>query len=169
MTEKLRISRAKIQLRLSKDLDTDIGEATCHKCSSCEYQLDEKASENFDNLSDLEDSVKAEKKQSLVYIAGYIFRRSPESEEDTYLYYERSTATQWTISCFIMFNVVKSILCRTSLAKVSMDISLYYGLSPVPRIQCYSLANIFLKNFCLLSTPTSRKEPKQKLLKLSNV
>ena len=73
---------------------------------------------------------------------------------------------QWTIFGFIMFNIIKSNVCRTSLVKVIQIVADHYGF-PVSKRHCMTLANIFLKNFCSLSTPTSRKESKQKIIKLS--
>lgn len=184
ITEKIRICRAKLQLKMNSDLLPSTGK-NGHNCIDCSYSLDEKASESFDQLPDLEASVTTETKQSLVYIAGYLTRKAsyPNEDEDSYDYYERygqyinklnrgslktpgDIVCQWTFLCFIIFNIIKTKICRTSLKNIFLDVANHYGLhvhDHYPRI----LANIFINNYCSFSTPRSQKESQQKILKLS--
>ena len=63
-------------------------------CSNCSYLLDDKASDVFDNLVDLEDKILLETKMSLFHIAGYVTRHDDalgETEllDSTMFYYEK--------------------------------------------------------------------------------
>ena len=74
MTEKLRISKAKLQMKLNDDWKSGLDKFE-HLCDDCKYSLDEESSEIFDNLSDFEASVSQKTKQCPTYIHRRI--RSP--------------------------------------------------------------------------------------------
>ena len=88
--EKTSIQHAKLLLQVGVELEIDHG----HFCSSCSRTLDERESEIFEDLSDplkivgLEDSLKDEVKEHLVYIAGYIQFRVDLDASGSYMYYE---------------------------------------------------------------------------------
>lgn len=54
-------------------------------CSDFQLESDEKACETADNLETLEQSLSTETISVLVYIAGYITRKDPESSEESLL------------------------------------------------------------------------------------
>lgn len=142
----------------------------------------------MDNLETLEDSVPFETKSALVYIAGYVTRKDPESDEATLLgqttfYHHKygeytnsldrgglkvpsDRACQWSIMCFVLFNVVKDSVCRRSFIRLAMTVNDMFQFDMEVR-HARILANIFLKNLCLVETPRSTKEPALKRLKLS--
>ena len=185
VTEKIRIKQAKLQISLNSDLQIS-AENVKHQCSNCEYVLDVDASTVFDSLPDLESSVSEEIKANLVHISGYVTRKlnvKDEENDDTYHYYEEygcylasldrgglkvpnDTACQWAIFCFIIFDVIKTNVCRRSLTSVFLQVSDAYHFHREER-HCVVLANIFINNFCKASTPLLRKEIKQKVIKLA--
>ena len=148
----------------------------------------EEASEVFDNLPELEESIPLEIKMSLLYIAGYVTRKDKELTGDellgqTSFYYTKygkftdsldrgglnipsDYASQWTFFCFIIFNSIKDKVCRKSLCNIFMLVAEFYSLNMVKR-HGMVLANVFLKNYCVTVTPKSGKEPALKVLKLS--
>ena len=89
VTEKLRISNAKLQMKLNDNWESGLDKSE-HLCDDSKYSLDEESSETFDNLSDFEASVVSqETKQSLTYIARHVVRKDAAEEiEDIYFYYE---------------------------------------------------------------------------------
>lgn len=187
ITEKTRINRAKLLLSLRSEITV---EDAGHACSDCDFTLesDERACETVDSLEELETSVPAETVAVLVYIAGYVTRKDPEADEETLLeqtsfYYDRfgqytdaldrgglkvpsDSACQWTIFCFIVFNVVKEAVCRKSFSRIAMSVSDLFEFGMEER-HARILSNILLKNHCAASTPRSTKEPALKRLKLS--
>ena len=189
IVEKTRINRAKLLLTLKTDLS---GEDAGHDCSDCSFTLesDEKACEAVDSLEVLEASVPLETKSVLVYIAGYVTRKDPELDEtsllgQTTLYFDKfgdytdsldrgglknpsDRACQWTIFCFIVFNIVKDSVCRTSFTKIAMTLSEMFEFEMEER-HARILSNIFIKNHCYAATPRSTKEPALKRLKLSQL
>ena len=125
---------------------------------------------------------------ALVHVAGYVTRNDDVTDDDLFegdmKYYRKygaftqsidrgglnvpsDTACQWTFYLFIMFNAVKYRVCRTSLSKLFMMISDSYGFN-MKKVHAMILSNVFLKNHCLQLTPRSNKEPRQKILKLSD-
>ena len=149
--------------------------------------LSEEGAEVFDNLPELEQSLQLQTKLSLIYIAGFITRKDNDltnsNIETTRFYYEEygklldgvnsgglniptDCCCQWTFFSFILFNTIKSKVCKISLCNVFMAISEYYSFN-MSRKHGNILANILLKNYCLDSTPRSNKEPAVKVLKLS--
>ena len=125
VTEKIRIDHAKLRLHLDSEVSSSSAAAS-HDCNNSKYTLDQESSEAVDNLPVLVTFVHADVMQSLVYIAGYITRKDkkPSGEEDTFLYFERygcytralnrgglsipgDSACQWTIFCYIIFNLIK--------------------------------------------------------------
>ena len=56
VTEQLRISNAKFQMKLNDERESGLDQSD-HQCNDCEYSLDEESSETFANLSDFEASV----------------------------------------------------------------------------------------------------------------
>ncbi|GFO34949.1 group XV phospholipase a2 [Plakobranchus ocellatus] len=158
-----------------------------HACSNCGFAIesDEKACEAVDSLEILKSSVPSETKSVLVYIAGYVIRKDTESDElgQTSFYFEKyrqytnsldrdglktpaDRACQWTIFCFIVFNIVKDLVCRKSFSNIAMTLSEMFEFQMTEK-HARSLSNIFLKNHCYAATPRSTKEPALKRLKLS--
>ena len=87
-------------------------------------------------------------KQSLVYIARYVVQgNKPDAavgandatqyseEYDSYtdalnregLSIPLDSVCQWVILCFIVFEVVKQVVCRSSLRKLFMEVSEFYA------------------------------------------
>ena len=65
-----------------------------------------------------------------------------------------------------MFQCVKDKVCRKSLANIFMIINDMHTFN-MERRHGIILANIFFKNYAIELTPRSTKEPKLKVLKLS--
>ena len=122
-------------------------------------------------------------KQALVYIAGYVTRRDTDKEGETHFYHEEfgqytdtldrgglnvpsDKACQWSIYCYIVYNVVKDCVCRTSFMRIAMALSEMFKFGMEER-HARILANIFIKNYVCAATPRSSKEPALKRLKLS--
>ena len=76
------------------------------------------------------------------------------------------SVSQWVIYSYIVFHTVAEHTCRKSLCNVLMVVSELYSLN-MDRKHAFTLPNILFKNHCNLHNPTSGKEPKQKILKLS--
>lgn len=184
VTEKLRINKAKLHLQLNHDLELSGGKEN-HECIDCNYTLNENESENFDQLPELEASVSTDIKENLVYIAGYLIKNDNAFTDDTYHYYEKcgdytrnlnrgglnipgDAVCQWVTFCFIMFNIVRTKICRTSLVKIFQSVADHhiYGYS-AREYHSRALANILINNYCSASTPRLGKESKQKIIKLS--
>ena len=74
---------------------------------------------------------------------------------------------QWCAFCYTLSFVinVKFSVCKTSLARIFLYISDFYEFD-MKASQCNILANILLNKLCRQITPTSQKEPSQKMLKL---
>ena len=126
---------------------------------------------------------------ALFHIAGYVTRKDDELSEDEMLnvttFYARKygsytdrldrgqlnipndRACQWTFFSFILFNTLKDKVCRTSLSTILLKISDHH-LFAMTLPNCRILSNIFIKNFCLASTPRTSKEACLKVLKLSS-
>ena len=185
VTEKLRISQAHLYIKRNCPLVGNAADSVQHKCADCAYVLCAEASDIFDQLPSHEDSISHDAKSNLVHIAGYVTRKLVNElpADDTYYYFEKhgdftasldrgrlntpgDTVCQWTIFGYIMFESVKNKVCRTSLARIFQAISDAHGFNMV-RVHCFTLANIFLNNFCKASTPLLRKEVQQKIVKLS--
>lgn len=190
ITEKSNIDRAKLLLALKTDKTVMDNVVPGHACSQCNFALesDERACQTMDNLEELEASVPPETKSVLVYIAGYITRKDPEEDElsqldQTTFYFQQfgkytdsldrgglnipsDRACQWTIFCYVLFNVVKASVCQRSFMKIAMTVSDELQFQMEER-HARIISNIFLRNFCCASTPRSTKEPALKCLKLS--
>lgn len=188
IVEKTRIERARLLLSLKEDLG---GEAAGHSCGDCEFRLEssERACETVDNLEELELSLPQETKEVLVYIAGYVTRNDAEEDEKALLghtsfYFEKfgaytnsldrgglkvpsDRACQWTMFSFIVFEVVKDSVCRTSFTKIALGLSDMFDFQMDNR-HARILSNILIKNYCVAATPRSSKEPVLKRLKLSD-
>ena len=111
-------------------------------------------------------------KANLVYISGYATKG--EDYDDTYCYYEKygsyfssldrggftvsqDSACQWGIFFFcIIFDVIKTNICRRSLTSVFQQVSDAYNLHREER-QSVALENILINNFCKASIPFLRK------------
>lgn len=185
--EKLHIKQSSLLISLHIDVN-EFNVESGHQCSSCTYLLCEEGAEVFDNLTDLESSIPLETKMSLVYIAGYITRKDADLSENemleqTTFYHQKygkftneldrgglnipsDCCCQWTFFCFILFNTVKTKVCRKSLCNIFMAVSEFYSFNMLKK-HGQILSNIFLKNYCIESTPRSDKEPAVKVLKLS--
>lgn len=183
IVEKTRINKAKLLLTLEGDMNR---EDPGHACEDWKFVIEshEKACETIDNLVILEDSVPKETKTALVYIAGYATRKDSYSDyEETAFYYEKcgqytealdrgglkkpsDRACQWTIFCFIVFNVVKDSVCRNSFTKIALMISEMFSFEMEEK-NARVLSNIFLKNYCTGTTPRSTKAPALKRVKLA--
>ena len=77
------------------------------------------------------------------------------------------SAVQWSIFCFIMFEVVKTAVYRTSLTDIFNSISDHYKFG-MKNHHSRILSNIFLKNYCRESPSRNSKETSLKVLKLSD-
>lgn len=184
IVEKTNINRSKLLLSLKADIDS---EEPGHSCSDCAFELQnhEQACEAVDNIQQLEGSLPEETKATLLYIAGYVTFKHPESEDigQTTFYFQKfggylesldrggltvssDRACQWTIFSYIVFNLVKNSVCRSSFMKVALTLSDMFEFMMDER-HARILANIFLKNFVRAATPRSTKEPSLKRLKLS--
>ena len=179
--EKTRILQAKLCLQLGIDIDGEDG----HSCSTCNRELDEMEAELLDHLVELEESVPREVMLSLVYIAGYVEHRGTR-EYDTMFYYNKysdyfdaldrgnlekptDSIVQWTVFCYIFVSQTierERDMCGKFLADQFASIAEKYEFE-VNRIQCRSLANIWLKKYSVMSTPRSSKEVKLKEIKLN--
>ena len=158
-----------------------------HECNRCKIDFDEKTLDVIASVQEIEHKIENETKQSLVYIAGYLARNSELNEdelfESTTFYHQTygsyldeldrgglqiptDTVCQWTIFCYCMFEVVKDHVCRNSLADLFMTVSNMHSLDQNLK-RAKTLTNIFSNNHCRLTTPRSKKEPSQKVLKLS--
>ena len=186
ITEKSNIDRAKLLLSLQADKDVLDDVAPGHECPQCHYALerDVRACQTMDNIAELEALVPAATKSVLVYIAGYVTRKDVDGDSafDTSYYeefgeYTRSLdrgglkipsdrSCQWTILCYVLFNVVKASVCQRSFMRIAMMLSDEMEFQMEER-HARIISNIFLKNFCCASTPRSTKEPALKRLKLS--
>ena len=124
-----------------------------HMCPQCSYTLDEEGSEMFDNLVELETSLTIETKMALVYIAGYVTSKDKNlSETDmmevTTFYYKKygsytdeldrgqlniptDCACQWTFLSYIIFYLIKEIICRKSLNKILVMIAERYSFNVI--------------------------------------
>ena len=142
----------------------------------------------MDSVEELEASVPVDSKSALVYIAGYVTRKDTELYDVSVLdrttfYHEKfggytdsldrgglnipsDKACQWTVYSFIVFNVVKELVCRKSFTKIALILLDVYEFGMEER-HARILSNIFIKNYCKASTPRSSKEPALKRLKLS--
>lgn len=76
------------------------------------------------------------------------------------------TAAQWTIFCYIIFNVVKDKVCRKSFSGIAMTVSDTFGFGMTTK-HARIISNILLNNYVSQETPRSTKEPALKRLKLS--
>ena len=187
VVEKSNINKAELLVKLKADMDD---EEPGHSCADCGFMIecDEEACETADALEQLEESLPDETKAVLVYIAGYITRKDPEVDEVSLLgltsfYFQKfggytdsldrgglnvpsDRACQWTIFCFILFNVVKEKVCRQSFSRMAMTLSDIYELKMEKR-HARIVSNILLNNYCRSTTPSSTIESALKRLKLS--
>ena len=146
------------------------------------------SAEIFDKIPDLESFISPDTNMALIYISGYITRKDNELSENELLekttfqqqkygQYTDSTdhggfniptdnTCQWVIFSFIIFNIIKGLVCRTSLSNILMMVSEFYKFE-MQRHHRNIVSNIYLNNLCKLLTPHSNKEPAQKVLKLS--
>ena len=67
---------------------------------------------------------------------------------------------------YLMFNAVKSHVCRKSLGTIFMDISNTFGFG-MKSHHSRILSNILFNNHCKLMNPRSTKQTKLKVMKLS--
>ena len=163
-------------------------EVLFEQIQAMEPQLDEEACETVDSLDELEESLPAETKAALVYIAGYVTRHDAETNEESLLgvttFYHQEfggytdsldrgglnipsdKACQWAIHSYIMFTVVKDRVCRSSFMNIALALSDMCEFEMEVR-HARILTNIFIKNHCVAATPRSTKEPALKRLKLS--
>ena len=110
---------------------------------------------------------------SLVYIAGYVTRNDDPVSDDTQFYFHNNGSflktmyqgglkiptdsyCQWAIFCYIMFNSVKDVTRRRSLNNLFLLVSDRYDFK-ISKKQCYTLCNIFFKNYSSLFSPRSDK------------
>ena len=186
--EKTSIQHAKLLLQVGVELEIDHG----HFCSSCSRTLDERESEIFEDLSDplkivgLEDSLKDEVKEHLVYITGSIQFRVDLDASGSYMYYEKygtylnnmsrggltnpvDSMVQWLIVCYSLFLNLEhpELFCRKSLSNYFVEIADLHSID-IPPSSARILSNILFNNLCKLKTPQSTKEVCQKLAKVSD-
>ena len=180
---KTTIHQAKLQLTLNFD---SCSGANCniHMCDDCNYEMNAAEYDLFDGLPSLENSVCKETMMTVIHIAGYIVRNNnTNSQQDTYHYFKKygeytetrnwgglstpgDNVCQWTTFGFTLFESIKHKVWRTSLTRIFSLISDFYNFN-VLQSHSKILANIYLCNFCKISTPLQRKEVKQKAIKLS--
>ena len=180
--EKFKIRKTKLLLEVGVDLE-NVNKEPGHSCQLCPYLLDENASEVFLNLAQLEERVPNDVKMALIDIAGYVIRNSESEYNDTTNYMLQygdylnevnrgglaipgDSVCQWSIFCYILFHEIANKVCRKSLCNSLMMISEYYTLN-IEKRHGIIMSSILLKNHCILFTPRSSKESKQKILKLS--
>ena len=170
--EKLHIEKTRLLLHLNVDiseLNVDAG----HDCLNCGYLLHEEACHVFDTLPHLETKISTDVKMSLVYIARYVTRNDDPVSDDAQFYFHNfglflktmdwgglniptDSYCQWAIFCYIMFNSVKDVTCRRSLNNLFLLVSDRYDFK-ISKKQCYTLGNIFFKNYSLLFHPNPIK------------
>ena len=178
--EKVGIMKTKLLLNLNHD-PSEVNVECGHSCSKCGFLLTEEMCEIFHDLPNLERSLNIDTKMALIYIAGYIVRNDPETD-DSYTYFDKygsftedlnrgglkipgDSVCQWTFFSYIMFKVVVDNVCRKSLANILVLISEMHMFN-MSKYHSYTMANILFNNHCHLYSPRSSKEPNQKLLKL---
>ena len=83
--EKLAIIKTKLLLKLDTDCVENLKDHAGHKCSSCEYVMDENGHQVLDFLNQLEDEISEETKMSLTHIAGYTTRKDIVPSEEILL------------------------------------------------------------------------------------
>ena len=181
--EKTRILQTKLCLQLGILIDGVAG----HACETCSRDLDDLEAQIIDNLIELEASIQRETMLSLVYIAGYIEKigDTDTNGDDTYFYYEkyseyfdaldrgnltkpRDAVVQWTVFCLIFFVQLidrSSKVCGKFLAMQFGTIASKFSFH-INEKQSRSLANTWLKNYAVMSTPRSAKEARLKEIKL---
>ena len=185
--EKLSITKTKLLLKLNADVD-NLNVDSGHQCDQCGYLLDDKTAQVFDELAAHEEKIEEETKISLCHIAGYVTRHDILTDDElfntTTFYFKKygtytksldrgglkipsDKACQWTFFAFIMFNSVKNLVCRKSLANIMMMISEAYNFE-MKRSHAITLCNIFFKNHCIASTPRSSMEPRLKVLEFKS-
>ena len=182
--EKHSINMAKLILRQDMPLSYLESSSSEHTCSMCRYMLSSSDIGFLDDLPEIEPSVSAGDMESLVYISGYISRKDLDMNLNaTYMYYEKygsytqqpdhgglnipcDTVCQWCVFGYLMFDKVKSSVCRNSLSNIFQTISDYYGFN-VEKQHCLALSNILLNKWCKSFALGLGKESAQKVLKLS--
>ena len=186
--ENLAINKAKLLLKQGTDFE-DLPADAGQKCERCKLEMTNELLETLHSLEALEKRIDKETMMSLVYIAGYVFRnltlKDDELSQTTTFYYQKygsfqadidrgglqvptDMACQWACFCFVMFGNVKDLVCRRSLSDLFMTVSNTYDFH-FTRRKAETLSNVFLNNHCKLTTPRSRKETSQKVLKLSEI
>ena len=75
-------------------------------------------------------------------------------------------ACQWTIFCYIIFNLIEDHVCRVSLIDIFQKKSDFYMFNTEEQ-HCHILANLIISKYCLTCCPKTHKETGQKVLKLS--
>ena len=184
--EKMAIQKTKICLRFDDGsvLNTTGNHGqSVHACDKCSFTMTENICTIFGNLPEFEMHLPMETTMTLVHIAGYVTRHEDHSSEDTCMHYEQyghflsdmnrsslkiphDSVCEWVMYKYVMFHDVVEVTCRKSLCKILVDISEYYNLK-IEQSHAAIFANILFKNYCHLYSPKSKKEPKQKWLKLS--
>ena len=135
-----------------------------HSCSKCMYNLDEDGISLLNQLAEHEESIPHETKMSLVYMAGYVTRKDEMSERElldsTMFYHQKygayldeidrgglkiptDTTCQWVMFSYVMFNYVRSHVCRTSLVDVLKAVAYTYALDTISHNNAMTLVNIF--------------------------
>ena len=175
--EKLNIQRASIALKLQLTCINHEGDG--HFCISC---LQPKV---LDNLNALKESVNIGTANAVDYIAGYVQAKARSvCANDTYFYSKRyglylnnlnrgglaipgDSIVQWIIYCYIFFVSIRGNSCRNFLISCFFRISNKFILD-ASTLHAHILANIFLKNVSIFSTPQSSKKASLKILKLKS-
>ena len=183
ISEKHNIMKTKLLLKLDPHMFHEKCSYVGHSCTLCNFKLSEEMLEIIDNLPVEENVIPDDEKLSLVYIAGYVSRKDDDGIEETYFYYEKygsyshtldrgglkkpnDSICQWVFFSYVIFNSVKTQVCRKSLSGIFDYIASSYSLK-IEDYHCNTLANIFLNNYCKQITPRSGKESAQKVIKLS--
>jgi len=183
--DKIRIQKSKIFLQFNDRNDlTEIDSK--HICEKCTFSPTDELLENLSQITligDIENLLSTDSIMALVYIAGYVIRHDDLSSDESFLFYERygdymkqlnrggltipgDCVCQWVMMSYILFQKISDSVCRTSLSSVLLGLS-DLNCFKMTKSNAYVLSNIFLNNHCHLYSPSSNKESRQKIIKLS--
>ena len=138
-----------------------MGVESTHVCTMCTHWLSEEQCQLVDNLSEEENKLADDENIFLIYIAGYITRKDLETQEDTFLYYEKygsyikqldrgglkHASDFWVILSSILFDSVRDYICQKSLTEIFYYISKSFRFI---KTSCHwkTLTNILINNYC---------------------
>ena len=178
-----KVTIRKTKLCLDLGVDTEGMKGACgHSCEKCGCLMNDDETFNvFHNLSSLEDNLAKEVQMALVYIAGYVTRNDHVDDTKYYvvefgefteelnrgrLIMPGDNICQCFFYSYMLFHHIKESVCRISLCNALVTISDFYGFINIEKKHGRIMCNILFN--CHLYSPRSSKEPKLKVLKLSN-